>query len=691
MNAESKKLNSHDRHATIECHRLLPRAALAAIMVGLIATNHADAALITWSNALGGTASTAGNWSPALVPTATDDLQFNLNATYSVTLNATVPSSQSHMFRQGTVTFTASSPHTIANGLSMGTGSTDVTSLTLTTGTLTFNGPSTVGAVIGSSATLNVNDDDADFIVGSGADLTIGNNGTATMNITGGGLVRVADQFIAGSNSNSAVDILISGFTVAPISVSELEVLGINQSRIGGGGDVDMIVQDGGVASFDGDLVVANGSASVSSITVQDFGLLPARLNVAGDLLLGRNTSVAIAAGNGTLVVNNGGQATVGDVLFVGSDPDGGTGLLDINVGGAVDAGSVILGNNGDLLLDAGTLTATSGITNQTGGLISGAGTINGDITNSGIIQPQGTGLTVNGTIFNTTSNQITGTKINFGPKSGYEGSGTCNADISGNNTTFINATDTLTIGANTTSGISFNGALNVGGHIVTLVDSNQAVLGGETTIGGGRLECLTGIGVQNGAALRGDGMIVGNLVMSGSLDSDHSNPTFGGLITVQGDLLMNPPGVVEIELAGVPASSANDRVNVSGTATFNGTLRLTIADGFIPYPGMQFIAVNAIGGRIGTFDGLEVEGLHPCHGVQFVLVYSSTAAIVLVRPPNADTVRDGVVNVQDLLAVIGAWGPWQGTGMPIGEVDGLEPVNVADLLYVISRWGCQP
>jgi len=664
-------------------------AAVTAIVATLGALNSADGAVITWSNALGGSASTAANWSPSQVPSATDDWLFNLNATYTVTLNATVPGSLTQTYREGAVTLTLTNPHTVSNSLLMGTVSGDTRLLALTTGTFTVNGATTVGNVTGSDATLNVNDDDADLIVGNGADLTIGNNGSATMNITGGGLVRVADQFLAGSSSSSTVDILISGFTVAPISVSQLDVDGTSQSRIGAGGDVTMLMENGGVASFGGDLVVANGSASQSSITVEDTGLLPSRLNVTGDLLLGRNSS-GVAAGVGSLVVNDGGIADVGDVLFVGSDPDGGTGLLDINAGGVVDADTVTVGVNGDLLIDAGTLTAANGITNMAGGLIGGAGVINADIFNSGLIQASGTGLTVNGTLFNTNSNLITGTKLHFGNGGGYEGSGTCQVDISGETGALIRATGTLSIGDTTTSGFSYNGELEVGGHVVTLVDSNQAVLGGETTIDSGRIECLTGIGVQNGATLRGDGLLVGNVVMSGVLDPDSANPSFGGLITVQGDLLMNPTGVVDIELGGVPGSSANDRVNISGAATFGGKLRLRIADGLIPYPGMQFIAVNAAGGRTGQFNSIELVTPAPCHGVTFILVYTTTAAIVLVRPPNADTVRDGVVNVQDLLAVVGAWGPWQ-DGMPIGEVDGVDPVNVADLLYVIGHWGCQP
>jgi hypothetical protein len=48
----------------------------------------------------------------------------------------------------------------------------------------------------------------------------------------------------------------------------------------------------------------------------------------------------------------------------------------------------------------------------------------------------------------------------------------------------------------------------------------------------------------------------------------------------------------------------------------------------------------------------------------------------------------DGAVNVADLLAVIGAWGPC--AGCP-ADIDGNGTVNVADLLAVINAWGPCP
>jgi hypothetical protein len=50
------------------------------------------------------------------------------------------------------------------------------------------------------------------------------------------------------------------------------------------------------------------------------------------------------------------------------------------------------------------------------------------------------------------------------------------------------------------------------------------------------------------------------------------------------------------------------------------------------------------------------------------------------------DVSGDGVVNIDDLLAVIGAWG--QCAGFCPADVDGNGVVNIDDLLMVINNWG---
>jgi len=604
-------------------------------MAALVGPSTLQAAALSWNNAAGGAASLNTNWNPVQVPAGADDLTFNLNNVYSVSFNNTVTASDTHTYRQGTVTLSISSPHTVGNavtGITVGNLSGDNATMTLTTGVLNSTAAVVVGSAGGSNGVVNVDDDDADLNIGT--NFTVGNNGDATLSITGTGHVVVAGQFIAGSNSASSPTVTVSGFSVAPIGISLLDVQGTGQSRIGQGGDATMTISNGGVADFAGDVIIANGSASQSTVTVEDQGLLNSRLNVDGDLLIGRNTSAGIAAGTATLFLNTGGEANVVGDTFLG-DPDPGSGTGTINLNG-------------------GTFNGDAPINVLAGSTITGTGTIAADVNNSGNITPTtAAGITFNGILNNTTSNLIVGTKIHFGPTGGYNGSGTCGAEITGDAASTITPTGTLSIGKNTASGYFYLGTLAVGGHIVTLLDNNGAVLGGLTTINSGRIECPAGIGLQNGGTLKGDGLMVGDVIVSGDIDPDTPGSQ-GGLFTIQGDLLMNPTGDVLMTIGGSPGSSNNDRINVSGTADFGGTMRVNLKNGYVPHVGEQFIAVNAVQGRIGEFDTLVPPSPAPCNNVTFVAVYSSTAAIVLIRPPLGCTAlgdlnSDGGCNGKDI------------------------------------------
>lgn len=583
-----------------------------------------SAAPLSWNNAAGGAAATGANWNPVQVPTSADDLTFNLAATYTTSFNSTVAASRTHTYNRGTVTLNMINPHTASAGVVIGDVSGDNATVTLTTGTFNSNANAIVGDGAGSIGRLNVNDDDADFIVGNGADLVIGNNGAGTLSVTASGRVVVADQLIVGSNAASVPVVTVSGFTTTPLGVSILDVLGTGESRIGQGGDATMTVSTGASARFAGDVIVANGSASNSSITVGVVGLLDARLQVGGDLLIGRNSS-GTAAGVGTVNVNTGGSVGVDGGTFLG-DPNGGTGTL--HMGGGTF--------NGDLAISV-----------LAGSTINGNGTVNADVTNSGNILPSGgTGLTFNGILSNNTNN-INGNKIHFGADGGYVGSGVCLADITGDPASVITPTGPLTIGANTTAGFFYIGTLDVGSQPVTLMDSNQAVLGGETLLNGGTLSCSTGIGNQNGGAISGKGTLSGNVVNSGIIEpTDPSDEPVN--ISITGNVALNPTSRVQIELNG-PGNT--DRVNATGTVTFGGTAALTLDPDYLPTIGEQIILFNAAGGRSGTFASLDHTLL--CDQYTIVLVYSSTAAIALVRPSPAvtsvgDVDRDGDHDIDD-------------------------------------------
>jgi len=621
------------RRFRFDCSTLagLSAAALVPALASIALAND-----LTWNGTTSNANQTA-KWSPSLLPGASDNLFFPGATAFTITFDATAPSVLSHTYRNTvTATLTINSPHSVGDTFDIGTTLGDAPIVHLGTGALSTTGTITLGDVSGSSGTMTIDGSDASATVtGAINDIVVGRAGTGTFTITGGGLAQAADDIVLGSSSTGSGTATVSGGTGSLPNV----ILSRLRTASGGGGDIivgstgdgTLHLQNGGAAIADHDLRIATSSSSNSSVDCTgSFSIFSSRVTVGHNFDIARNDLIT-ACGTAAVTFNSATGANVGGATRIG-DPNGGSGTLTLN---------------------GGFITSTGGIDIQSTGTLTGTGTVDADITNLGDITPTGAGgLTINGVLSNTTNNVI-GTKIVFGPGGGYSGSGTCQADISGDPTSTITATGMLSIGNNTTTGFFWLGTLDVGGNIVTLDDSNGAVLGGLTTINSGRIECSAGIGVQNGGTLQGDGLLVADLIMSGVLDP-HTSNTFGGLITVQGDLLMNPTGVMDMEIGGSPPSSNNDRANVSGAATFDGTMRVKLKNGYIPHVGEQFIAINATGGRSGTFASIIPPNPVPCNNVTFVMVYSSTAAIVLVRPPLGCTAlgdlnSDGKINGIDI------------------------------------------
>lgn len=66
----------------------------------------------------------------------------------------------------------------------------------------------------------------------------------------------------------------------------------------------------------------------------------------------------------------------------------------------------------------------------------------------------------------------------------------------------------------------------------------------------------------------------------------------FGETLTVGGDLTLSSGATIEIDIAG----SASDQIAVSGSASLNGTLAVTLAPGSSPTPNQDFVVLTADG-----------------------------------------------------------------------------------------------
>ena len=410
--------------------------------------------------------------------------------------------------------------------------------------------------------------------------------------------------------------------------------------QIGNGGTTGSVVgnvTNNSVLAFDRSDAVTFGGVISGTGIVQDLG--------GGTLTLtGSNTySGGTALDNGTLIAAETNALGTGPVTVNDAT------LLQINPGVTITDSMAI--NNGGSLINGGTIqvsvapggpvaaVTTSGgatITNQSGGMITGLGLIaiqstsgTATITNSGVIAgTEGIALANGGIITNNAGGTISG---NNGIAIASSG-GSTNLSNAG----VINGNVTLGNGANTVqlfSGGRISGSLDLGasaGSNLILDGSSdqtysQAVTG--ATINAGSLtkqgtgdwlidvamnapvstNVLAGvltvdgsltspsITIQTGGMLKGSGVLIGNVLNGGTLAPGNSP----GTLTINGNFIQGPTGIYNVQIASAQNYS---RLVVTGSASLNGTLRLTLASGYQPAPGQSFTVLTAAKGISGTF-----------------------------------------------------------------------------------------
>ncbi len=337
----------------------LARAAGAVCLAGSVLgslgfAEAASAQPLNWANANGGSAATAGNWSPAQVPTAANPLLFNIASALStipVTFPLAAAASASQTFRQESYTLTMSSPHTTGGTVSVGLNATDVASVVLTTGQWSMANLF-VGQANGAQGTLSINDDDASVIVSGGSGV---NNGS--IGITGGGLFDANNTLTI---ANGGVVNAAGQLGAPPFSRSRLEGNIVNLSGVGAASAIN--VTSGALATI-GVLSVGGTDTGTGAVTIQNAGLVPATIN-ADTVRIGGNAN-GTPAGSGSVNVLSGGVLDVIDTIAVG-DINGGTGTLRIDGTGSVVTPSLSVVAGGSLDLDGGALTIDGGTLSHT-------------------------------------------------------------------------------------------------------------------------------------------------------------------------------------------------------------------------------------------------------------------------------------------------------------------------------------
>lgn len=280
---------------------------------------------------------------------------------------------------------------------------------------------------------------------------------------------------------------------------------------------------------------------------------------------------------------------------------------------------------NGSYSLQSGVLTAggygvriISGIFTQSGGNLS----VNGYLRLNGISNRPGTGLftqsggtnSVNYLMLgeNFYSNNIyeygiynlsgTGSLITATDEYiGCSGTGTFNQ--SGGRHT-ITGSMTLAVNANTG-----NGTYNHTGGTLTVNNGITNNVGGIFSAGAGTTATVGGPGFINHGLLKGAGTIAGNVTSDGTVGPGNSP----GALNITGDYTQLANGIFDVEIGGTLAGSEYDTLNVSGTASLDGTLNVSLFDLgsglFAPQAGDSFDILTAET-LSGSFSSLSYAAL---------------------------------------------------------------------------------
>ncbi|MGH9352075.1 MAG: hypothetical protein ACRD2G_07955, partial [Terriglobia bacterium] len=333
----------------------------------------------------------------------------------------------------------------------------------------------------------------------------------------------------------------------------------ISQSVVAGdAGTGSLTVENGALVNVETGYV-GNYSGSVGAITVTGAGsewtssylgvgsfgqgMLTVKDGGAVNSAAGGTFGVGIFPGSSGSVVVTGtsSQLNVSSWLLVG--PGGGTGSLTIESGGTVNSGGAFLGGEGPTTTGTGA-AFVRGIGSQWNTPFLEVGS-----TGSGTLLIQDGGIVNSG-----------GSSLGT-----FEG-GSGSATVSGAGAEWITS--------NLYVGLSGPGTLTVNNGGVVTAGILQSP--GTITIG------------TSGTVSADGGTLQGTVINHGTLD-----PL--GTITINGDYTQGVDGTLILDVAGTGLGDFG-QLDVSGNATFNGTLDFDFIDGFAPAMGDSFDFINVMG-----------------------------------------------------------------------------------------------
>ncbi len=393
----------------------------------------------------------------------------------------------------------------------------------------------------------------------------------------------------------------------------------------------------GGANTYTGETDLNDGGLKITSDTALGSGLL----------VLGTTGPAVSFEAVGTRTIANPTATFFGNLDIVGSGNatftnggDKGTNftLTHNSTGNTVMNGKFGIGASGKVIVNGGHLTL--GNPAVVGGFTS-AGQV---VINSGILTVRSFNFTTlpDVTIAGGTLDAPSGYAIPLG--AALQGFGAVTGRVASANGSSVIASGNLTLGdAAHPAGVNLDGELYTNTNTVTLLDSNQAVLGSLTKLGNGvsngTLNATNGLVLNFGDNLIGRGQINSTntlakaVIANGDVNGDSlanpldftgyvkgvgtfNNVIFSGtfapglspaLLTV-GSVGFGPSNILEIEIGGLNRGSQYDALDATGAISLDGMLKVILINSFNPAAGDTFDLFN--GPEIGTFSSFNFPPL---------------------------------------------------------------------------------
>src|SRR5205085_821457 len=187
---------------------------------------------------------------------------------------------------------------------------------------------------------------------------------------------------------------------------------------------------------------------------------------------------------------------------------------------------------------------------------------------------------------------------------SAHNAPGVTIGSLEGSGNVFLGSNN-LTVGSRNNS-TSFSGAIQDSGSLTKIGTSTLTLSGansyaGPTTIDLGKLavngSIMSAVTVNNGGTLGGSGIVGSVTVRSGGILA----PGDSQALHINGNYAQSGGGVLKIEVAGADPTTSG-RLNITGSATLDGTLEVRFVNGFLPVGGQVFKLLNVAGALAGSF-----------------------------------------------------------------------------------------